>query len=450
MPNIFVNNNFFMQTAIASITDLTPPTFAGITHLTVESRGQIRAKWSAATDLTTPLRYEVYIKASTATGLFNTLNIVAITDKLQYDTFTMPDGSFLVNGTTYFVGVRALDAVSNRETNTVSMSVISTGVSVSAEIYATSGAFAINSLNKMQGTLWALKNSILATSSNSVLGTASYQVYDKAGVVVPGMGESGITVNGQGQFIITEVNSSLSLSLDHYMVKVTISVDGADRTDYVALIQEVPDYTILGAFTIDDLNKLVGSFWADSDGDRIDNLARLGSGSYTIRDVAGNLVSGLTQTGITSNAQGQFIITPITSTLDMTSSIYFVHLKIVIDGIEREQTVPLTFGIPEYEVKGQFSINASNQLLATFWATANGDVKTTSIGVANYTVYDASGNLVSGLTQSGITADVNGRFQITPVSAILLTDLTHYSVKIGIIVDGVERIAYKGFTLLGT
>jgi len=76
-------------------------------------------------------------------------------------------------------------------------------------------------------------------------------------------------------------------------------------------------------------------------------------------------------------------------------------------------------------------------------------VATTGLGVANYTVYDASGNTVSGLTQSGIIADINGRFAITPTSAALLTDLTHYTVKIGIVHDGTEHVAYKGFTLLG-
>jgi len=93
MPNILVNNNFYQGTSDACIVDLIPPTFAGINFLDVESRGQIRAGWSAATDPTPPIRYEVYIKASTATGLFNTTNIIAVTPNLQFDIFTLPDRS---------------------------------------------------------------------------------------------------------------------------------------------------------------------------------------------------------------------------------------------------------------------------------------------------------------------------------------------------------------------
>ena len=107
--------------------------------------------------------------------------------------------------------------------------------------------------------------------------------------------------------------------------------------------------------------------------------------------------------------------------------------------------------VPNYEVKAQFSINALNQLQATFWAqSTQGVVELTGLGTANYTVYDSNGTAVAGLTESGISADGNGRFKITPVSAALLTDLTHYSVKIGIIIHGTERVSYKGFTLLGT
>lgn len=450
MPNILIENNFYQGTSQACIVDVTPPVFSGIVSATVQSRGQIRASWAVATDSTPPIRYEVYIQASTATGLFSTSNIIAITDKLQYDTFTMPNGSFLVNGTTYYVGVRAIDGVSNRDSNTVSISVISTGVNISADIYSAEGAFAINTSNQLQGTLWCLKNSILAKTGNAVMGTASYQVYDKTGTAVPGMGAGGISADSNGQYKIVPVASSLSTSLDHYMVKITINVDGADREGYEALIEPIPQYNIMGSFAVNHSNNVIGSFWVSSDGDQVDNLARLGTGSYQIKDSLGNNVIGLSQSGIVANADGQYIITPVTNILDLSASIYYVHLSVVVDNILREEIVPLNYSVPEYSVKAQFSITGANQLIATFWVTSDESVKTTSLGVANYTVYDASGVAVAGLTQSGITADVNGRYNITPVSAVLLTDLTHYNVKIGIVADGVERISYKGFTLLGT
>ncbi len=450
MPNILVNNNFYQGTTQACIVDLTPPTFAGIVAAAVQSRGQIRASWAAAIDATPPLRYEVYIQASTATGLFNVNNIIAITNKLQYDTFTMPDGSFLVNGTTYFLGVRAIDGVSNRDNNTISQSVISTGVSVNADVYNAEGAFAINSSNQFQGTLWVLKNSVLATSSNAVMGTASYQIYDKNGTLVSGMSETGITADANGQYKITPVTSTLAKTLEHYMVRVTINVDGQDRSDYVALIQSIPNYEIGGAFSLNTSNQLTATFWTTADEQIITNPARLGTASYQIYDKNGTLVSGMSETGITADANGQYKITPAASSLTSDLSFYVVRVSITVDGVLRSEYLPILGKIPAYEAKGQFSINALNQFQTTLWATVDGIVKTgAGLGIANYTVYDAAGVAVSGLTQSGLTADANGRFQTTPVSAVLLTDLTHYSVKIGIVVDGVERISYRGFTLLG-
>lgn len=450
MANILIGNNFYQGTSQACIVDLTPPTFAGLVSAAVQSRGQIRATWSAATDATSPVRYEVYVQPSTATGLFNVFNIVGITDKLQFDTWTMPDGSFLVNGTTYYVGVRALDGVSNRDGNTVSTSIISTGVFVSADVYEVDGAFTINSSNEFQGTIWALKNSILAKTGNAVMGTASYQVYDKAGVAVPGMGGSGISADSNGQYKITPVSSSLSTKLDHYMVLVTVNVDSANRQGYVKLIEPVPEYDLSGAFSLDTSNDLLGTYWVMADGEQITNAARLGTSAYEIYDVSGNLIVGMSESGITADSNGFYKITPIASLLVMGLNNYYVKISTTVDNILRTHVLPILGSIPEYEVRGQFSINALNQFQATLWATTDDQVKTgAGLGLANYTVYDATGSPVSGMTESSISADGNGRFQITPVSAALLTDLTHYSVKIGIVVDGIERISYRGFTLLG-
>lgn len=79
MADILIGNNFYQGTSSACIVDLTPPTFSGINFLDVESRGQIRAGWSSAVDPTPPVRYEVYIQASTAAGLFSLANIIAST-----------------------------------------------------------------------------------------------------------------------------------------------------------------------------------------------------------------------------------------------------------------------------------------------------------------------------------------------------------------------------------
>jgi len=449
MPDIYISNNFYQGTSAACIVDLTPPTFSGVATTTVQSRGQIRTTWLAATDATLPLRYEIYIQASTATGLFNTTNICGITSQLTFDTWTTPDGNFLVNGTTYYLGVRAVDGVSNRDSNTVSQSVISTGVFTSSDVYKSEGAFALNSSNQLQGTLWCLKNSIVAKSGNATMGTASYQVYDKDGNAVVGMTESGISADVNGQYKITPVSSTLNRTLDHYMVKVNITVDGAVREGYTALIQEAPKYDISGLFFVDKNNNFDGTFWVSAD--EIVKTTGLGSASYQVFDENGTAVGGMSQSGITADVNGIYKITAITNLLTDDFPGYSVRVTMVVDSVTRVEMFAVQGTIPNYDVKAQFSINASNQLEATFWAqSTNGKVQTSGLGTANYTVYDSSGNAVVGLTQSGITADVNGRFIITPVSAILLTDLTHYSVKVGIVINGSEKTSYKGFTLLGT
>ena len=449
MPDIFIWDNYYQGTSQACIIDVTPPTFAGIVTLAVQSRGQIRATWATATDSTPPIRYEVYIQASTATGLFNIANIIASTPNLQYDIFTLPDGSFLVNGTTYFVGVRAVDAVGNRDTNTVSLSVISTGVTVAADVYLAEGAFAINSSNQLQGTLWVLKNSTLARTGTAVMGTASYQVYDKNGTAVPGMSESGIIADVNGQYKITPVASILATTLDHYMVKITAIVDGAPREGYVALIEPIPEYEIHGNFNLNASNQLTATFWATADETAITNIARLGTASYQVYDKDGNAVVGMAQTGITPDSNGLFKITPVASTLSLDLNYYSVKVTITIDNAPRTNFLPIFGKVPDYTCRVIWSINALNQLQATIWAEVDGIARTTGLGTASYIIYDATGAPVSGLTQSGLTANGNGEFIITPVTAILLTDLTHFRASITIVVDGVGRTTYRGFQLFG-
>jgi hypothetical protein len=364
----------------------------------------------------------------------------------------MPDGSFLVNGTTYYVGVRAIDGVNNRDSNTVSMSVISTGVLTAIDTYDVDGAFSLAPEGEFQGTIWGKKNGELATSVSTVLGTASYQVYDKTGAAVVGMSQSGITADANGQFKITAVPSSLQESLDHYVVKCSISIDGEVRTDNVGIVQKVPSYGTSGQYTFDNSGDLVGIFWARDEADtQISELARLGVGSYDVLDQDGAIVGGLSESGIVAGAQGTYTITPVSGIDPASLQLYTARITVEVDGIARTSLIPMTSVRAEQFAKATFSINALNQLQATFWVeTSNGRVQTSNLGAANYTIYDKDGVPVAGLTETGITADVNGRFNTTPVSAALLTDLTHYSAKVGIVVQGVERVAYKGFTLLGS
>ena len=442
-----VHNNVIQSTSQACIVDLIAPTFSGIITLINGSKGQLRATWAAGTDATLPVRYEIYVKALTATGLFSAINLIALTDKLQFDVFSLSDGTFVQSGVTYYVGVRAIDGVGNRDSNVASLSVVSTGITGAVTVYEANGAFAVNSSNQFQGTLWGTKNGVL--DPTVTLGTATYTVYDKTGTAVAGLFETGIVADVNGQFKIAPVSASgLTESLNHYMVKVGIIMDSLERSDYVPIIQKEPEYDIDGQFHINDIQEFDGSFWVSSN-EQV-RTTGLGTGSVQVYDESGSLVVGLAQSGITADANGIFKITAFPWTLGTDYYSYTVKVTVSVDSVNRSELIPVYGRTNLYTPKAQFSINALNQFQATLWAVENDKIKTgAALGVANYTVYDAAGTAVAGLTQSSITADVNGRFQITPASAVLLTDLTHYSVKVGIVIDGVERIAYKGFTLLG-
>jgi len=450
MPSQFFVGRYGHRTSNASITDLTAPTFAGIAALIVGSRGQLRASWAAATEaVSNPVRYEVYVKAATATDLFMGANIIGITDKLQLDFWQTPDGAFLVNGTTYYVGVRAVDAVGNRDGNIVSSSVISTGVFTSANIYKPEGVFVINSANQLQGTMWILKDSVLGLTN---LGTAAFQVYDKAGNAVPGMGGSGIAADSEGQFKITPVSAAaLSDQLEHYVVKMTITMDSAARSGYAPLIEPPPAYDVNGVFGLNTSNQLVASFWVTANEQVIPSGARLGTASYQVYDRTGAAVSGMAGSGISADAQGLFKITPVNSSLLADLGFYTVKVSVTVDGIVRSDFLPIMGKVPAYECFATVSVNGANQLQLTIHCETDGQVKKGSgLGTASYQIFDSAGVAVSGLNQSGIAADSNGRFIATPVSAALLLDLTHYTMTIKVIADGIERESIMGFSRLGT
>lgn len=449
MPNILINNNFYQGTSDACITDLTPPTFAGISGLDVESRGQIRASWSAASDPTLPIRYEVYIQASTFVGLFNFANIVALTPNLQFDIFTLPDGSFLQNGVTYYVGVRALDGVNNRDNNTVNQSIISTGVLTSIDTYTVDGSFSVDSNADFTLTAWANKNGSLAISPDAVLGGASYQVYDDAGNPVVGMSGSDPAPNAQGLYVFPSVPNLLDRLNNNYNIRISINVDSEDRVNFIPVQAFEKTYFANGTADINPNGQITGSFWV-SRNDLI-VTTNLGTASYQLYDVEGNTLP-VSETGITADVNGFFVISPVTfpTPLDTTKG-FIARVNIEVDGIIHTQNLILGNEPEIFDIKAVFSINALSQLRATFWTTKNNQqLSGITLGTASYQVYDVSGAAVAGLTETGIVADLNGYYHITPVSAVLLTDLTHYTVKINVTVAGQTRTSTRAFTLLGT
>lgn len=336
-PLLYPVARAYQGTSQACIVDLTPPTFAGLASLTVQTIGQIRATWLAATDATAPIKYEVYIKPVDNVNLFYASNIVAITDKLQFDIFSLPNGVVLGSGINYYVGVKAVDAVGNRDNNLV--------------------------------------NSFIQTSGIAGSGTTEYEV--------------------------------------------------------------------AGVFKVDPLGMFDGTLWAAFNEEIITSLPRLGTASYVIYDKDANLVVGMSETGITPDANGQFTITSIPSTLDLVNNFYTVKATIVVDSLPRNNYLPISTASDSsvymsYEPRGGFSINASNQLQGSLWLVQNGEHVTSGLGTASFTIYDK--NSVSiGIAQSGIVADGQGFFKITPVSAAPIIDLTHYVVKVSIELNSTAR-----------
>jgi len=100
----------------------------------------------------------------------------------------------------------------------------------------------------------------------------------------------------------------------------------------------------------------------------------------------------------------------------------------------------------QIEARAVFSISASNDLQGTIWLVKNGQVVLTDLGPAKYEIFDKDG-VSLGVSESGLTADLNGQYQITPTSAVMIQDLTHYVVLIEVSYQSSLRKNYIGITL---
>jgi hypothetical protein len=338
--NQLVTGGSFQSSSQACIVDLIPPTFAGINFIGRGALGQLRASWLAATDTTAPISYEVYVEAEPAASLFNTANIALVTKSLQTDIFVLSNGTLLQSGVKYYVGVRAVDGVGNRDSNTISQFQTSPGIT------------------------------------------------------------------------------------------------GATNA------------RIDGVFAVNTNNQLIASFWVNDNDGTISNPSRLGLASYVIYDQNGNLIPSMSENNIASDSEGFFEITPVNSVLDLDNTYYTVKVTILVDSIPIVYNLPITYpeSGPHYEPRAIFSINAANQLQATIWCVKDGELITNSLGTASFTIYDKEGNSI-GIAQSGLTPDLNGYYEISPVSAVPITDLTHYIVKITINASGQNRVGTVGITL---
>lgn len=339
--NQLVVGGVYQPSSQACIVDLTPPTFAGISFLSIGALGQLQAQWSAATDSSTPVSYEVYVKPATSVGLFNTVNIALVTRQLLTSIFALGNGTLLQTGVEYYVGVRAIDSVGNRDSNLVSVSQISPGITgaINASI---SGVFNIDDSNNLIASFWVNDSEGIVTNPLR-LGTGSYVIYDKNGNLIPSMTESGIVPDAQGFFEITPVASVLDLDNNFYSARVTIPVDGVPVVFNLPIVHSAAghEYEPRAVFSINASNQLQGTFWCLQDG--VVYTQSLGTASYTIYDKDG-LPIGISQSGITADANGYFKTAPVSasSILDLTH--YVVKISISAAGDTRTGAVGITLG----------------------------------------------------------------------------------------------------------
>jgi hypothetical protein len=339
-PNQLVTGGAKQQSSQACIVDLTAPVFSGIDFLTRGSLGQLRASWLPGTDATQPVSYEIYVKPISSFDLFNLANIVGVTRQLSFDIFNLPNGTLLQSGILYYVGVRAIDAVGNRDTNTIILDQTSPGILgiTSGQI---SGLFAINSQNELIASFWT-NDSQGVIDNPARLGSASYVVYDKDGNNIPSMSETGILPDAKGFYQITPVNSVLDIYNTYYAVNVTIEIDGLEITYNLPIVypEAGPEYEPRAVFSVNAANELQGSLWIVKDNQKM--TTDLGLASYVVRNKSGAPI-GISQSNI-SATNGYFQITPVIATQFVSFNHYTVDIQIEADGVIRNGVVGLVIG----------------------------------------------------------------------------------------------------------
>lgn len=229
MGSFYFSGKFYHSVPSSCLVDITAPTFSGVSSITPNADGSLSVSWSAASDASLPIRYQVYLKKSNSTSLFTDTYLVQITKNLNTRLYVDADLNTLEENATYYVGVRAMDGVGNVETNVVTLNDVVNNTLGGGTEYKAKAIFSISTDYMLKGSLYLeFEGRPLAAS----LGTASYQFYDESDVAIGALTESGITANGNGVFLITPVDASLLTAYTHYRVKVIINYDGDNYTSF--------------------------------------------------------------------------------------------------------------------------------------------------------------------------------------------------------------------------
>jgi hypothetical protein len=127
---IYFAGQAYNKSSYACIVDLTTPTFSGISGLISSSDGSLQASWAAGTTSKPRLRYEVYIALGSVSGatLFSTRNNITASFPEGVTlgrVYHLPDQVVhIVKGSTYTVGVRAVDSLGYQDSNTAIQTVV--------------------------------------------------------------------------------------------------------------------------------------------------------------------------------------------------------------------------------------------------------------------------------------------------------------------------------------
>lgn len=126
------------------------------------------------------------------------------------------------------------------------------------------------------------------------------------------------------------------------MANILTSSNVYQGTFTVGTVEVDPIYQICAVANINASNQLEISFWINKNGERVDS--DLDSGSYVIKDKAGALVSGMSESGILADASGYFHTTPIAAPLIYDLTHYILEIEISVSGVNRTSSIGLVRG----------------------------------------------------------------------------------------------------------
>lgn len=312
--------------------DTSVPTFAGIASLVANANGSLTASWAAATGTKPNFRYRVYISTSNVPAtLFAGTNIpyVSRNSATSIDIWEDGNGAVLQQGVTYYVGIRAIDAQSFADSNTVMLSAISQGVP------ATSTNNLLNQLISTIGSPAAASVSADIASVKSDTSTLTGRLTSVRAGLLDNLDVAISTRAAQTDMntLLTRLSSSRANNLDN--LDATISSRASQSS--IANIQNntnfsgiVPTTLLLptsGSKTYKFYARLFNEIGQPVDADSQTITA-------TVRDTSGTVVSG--PTTMTRDALGQYSMNYAVNSSDTERSLY-VFFAYAVNGISFSQ-----------------------------------------------------------------------------------------------------------------